>query len=237
MLEIKDINTYYDNSHVLHDVSLIVKAGETIALLGRNGVGKTTTMRTIMGLTPARRGEIQFKGQNIVRWKPYQIARAGLGFVPEERWIFPTLTVHQNLLIGLKSGPDATTPTAGGWTLEKCYQAFPSLKKRQHAKGGTLSGGEQQMLTIARTLVGNPDMILVDEPTEGLAPKIVEVVAGIIRDIACEGMTVLLVEQKLPVALNLADRIYVISKGMIQWNGTPEELRSDDQIRKTYLEV
>ncbi len=237
MLELNDINTYYDNSHVLHNVSLDVKAGETVALLGRNGVGKTTTMRTIMGLTPARMGEIKFKGTDIVRWKPYQIARAGLGFVPEERWIFPTLTVHQNLLIGQKNVADPGGPAAGRWTLEKCYEAFPSLKKRQYAKGGTLSGGEQQMLTIARTLVGNPEMILIDEPTEGLAPKIVEVVADIIRDIAEQGMTVLLVEQKLAIALDLADRIYVISKGMIQWYGSPEELRANDSVRKAYLEV
>lgn len=237
MLELKDINTYYDNSHVLHNVSLEVKAGETVALLGRNGVGKTTTMRTIMGLTPARRGKIKFKGTDIVRWKPYQIARAGLGFVPEERWIFPTLTVHQNLLIGQKNAADSDESAAGVWTLEKCYEAFPSLKKRQYAKGGTLSGGEQQMLTIARTLVGNPEMILIDEPTEGLAPKIVEVVADIIRDIARQGMTVLLVEQKLAIALELADRIYVISKGMIQWYGSPEELRANDSVRKSYLEV
>ena len=237
MLELSGVNTYYDNSHVLHNVSLKIQAGETVALIGRNGVGKTTTMRTIMGLTSARRGTIRFKEIDIVRWKPYQIARAGLGFVPEERWIFPTLTVHQNLLIGQKNMAEPEDFAPGGWTLEKCYDAFPSLKKRQYAKGGTLSGGEQQMLTIARTLMGNPEMILIDEPTEGLAPKIVEVVADIIRDIARGGMTVLLVEQKLTVALELADRIYVISKGMIQWDGTPEELRTNDQVRKAYLEV
>jgi branched-chain amino acid transport system ATP-binding protein len=237
MLELNGVNTYYGNSHVLHDVSLRVEAGEIVALLGRNGVGKTTTMRTIMGLTPARRGQIRFKGTDIVRWKPYQIARAGIGFVPEERWIFPALTVHQNLLIGLKSKAYTRTQGPGLWTLERCYEAFPSLKKRQHAKGRTLSGGEQQMLTIARTLVGNPGMILIDEPTEGLAPKIVDAVAGIIRDIGRQGMTVLLVEQKLSIVLALAERIYVISKGMIQWHGTPGELRNNEAIRKSYLEV
>ncbi|MBU2054985.1 MAG: ABC transporter ATP-binding protein [Proteobacteria bacterium] len=237
MLELNGVNTYYGNSHVLHDVSLRLEAGETVALLGRNGVGKTTTMRTIMGLTPARRGQIRFKGTDIVRWKPYQVARAGIGFVPEERWIFPSLTVHQNLLIGLKSEADAHTQGPGLWTLERCYEAFPLLKKRQHAKGRTLSGGEQQMLAIARTLVGNPELILIDEPTEGLAPKIVDMVAGIIRDIGRQGMTVLLVEQKLSIVMELAERIYVISKGMIQWHGTPGELRNNEAIRKSYLEV
>lgn len=237
MLTLSDVNTYYDNSHVLHDVSLQVESGETVALLGRNGVGKTTTMRTIMGLTPAREGQIRFKDTEIARWKPYQIARAGIGFVPEERWIFPTLTVHQNLLIGLKSEPHSRSQEPGRWPLEKCYETFPSLKKRQHAKGGTLSGGEQQMLTIARTLVGNPELILIDEPTEGLAPKIVDVVAEIIQAIGRQGISVLLVEQKLSIALELADRIYVISKGMIQWHGTSEQLRSSEEIRKSYLEV
>lgn len=237
MLSLINVDTYYENSHVLHAVSLRVKAGETVALLGRNGVGKTTTLRTIMGLTPARRGQIHFKGTDIVRWRPYQIARAGLGLVPEERWIFPTLTVHQNLLIGRKGENGSKTPSPGWWSLEKCYEAFPSLKKRMNAKGRTLSGGEQQMLTIARTLVGNPDMILIDEPTEGLAPKIVSVVAEIIREIGREGMTVLLVEQKLSIALELADRIYVISKGMIQWDGTPEQLRQNEEVRRSYLEV
>lgn len=237
MLALSDVNTYYDNSHILHDVSLQVKSGETVALLGRNGVGKTTTMRTIMGLTPARRGRIRFKDTDIESWKPYQIARAGIGFVPEERWIFPTLTVHQNLQIGLKSEPYASNQGLEPWSLEKCYDTFPSLKKRQFAKGGTLSGGEQQMLTIARTLVGNPELILIDEPTEGLAPKIVDVVAKIIQTIARQGISVLLVEQKLSIALELADRIYVISKGMIQWHGTPEELRSSEEVRKSYLEV
>jgi branched-chain amino acid transport system ATP-binding protein len=237
MLALRNVDTFYGNSHVLHGVSLHVKHGETVALLGRNGVGKTTTMRTIMGLTPARGGQIHFKGTDIVGWKPYQVARAGLGFVPEERWIFPTLTVHQNLLIGCRSESAPEGPTSGWWSLEKCYEAFPALRKRQNAKGRTLSGGEQQMLTIARTLVGNPRMILIDEPTEGLAPKIVAVVAEIIREIGREGMTVLLVEQKLSIALELADRIYVISKGMIQWDGTPQQLRDNEAIRRSYLEV
>jgi len=234
MLKLSSVDTYYGDSHILHDVSFFVKAGETVALLGRNGVGKTTIMRTIMGLTPARRGTICFQGTDIIRWKPFQIARAGVGFVPEERWIFAPLTVHQNLLIGLKNADHTGNE---GWTLERCYQTFPSLQKRQHAKGRTLSGGEQQMLTIARTLVGNPELILIDEPTEGLAPKIVEVVAGIIRDIGRQGMTVLLVEQKLSIVLELADRIYVISKGMVQWHGTPQELRENEAIRRKYLEV
>ena len=237
MLELSKVNTYYQNSHVLHDISMKVDAGQIVALLGRNGVGKTTTMRTIMGLTPSRRGTITFKGKDISRLKPFQIAREGIGFVPEERWIFPSLTVHQNLLIGLKPEKYAGKTGAAHWSTEKCYEAFPALKERQFSKGRTLSGGEQQMLTIARTLVGNPELILIDEPTEGLAPKNVEMVAKIIRDINRLGITVLLVEQKLSIALELADRIYIISKGMIQWEGTPEQLQGSEEIRKAYLEV
>jgi branched-chain amino acid transport system ATP-binding protein len=238
MLKLIEVNTYYEESHILHDISLEVKFGEVVALLGRNGVGKTTTIRSIIGLTTPRTGDITFKDKKIIGLKPFQIAREGIGFVPEERWIFPTLTVHQNLLIGMKTGQKHLQ--AGGtidWSPERCYQAFPALKKRQFAKGRTLSGGEQQMLTIARTLMGNPELILVDEPTEGLAPLIVETVAEIIREINKEGLTVLLVEQKLPVALELAGRIYVMSKGTVQWHGTPRELQERDEIRRSFLEV
>jgi branched-chain amino acid transport system ATP-binding protein len=237
MLELDKVNTFYGNSHVLRDVSLTVEAGKVVALVGRNGVGKTTSMRTIMGLTPARRGKILFKGNNITRCKPYEVCREGIGFVPEERWIFPSLTVHQNLLIGLKSKRYARKKGPGLWTLDKCYETFPDLKRRQNAKGRTLSGGEQQMLTIARTLIGNPELILIDEPTEGLAPKIVDLVAAIIREISRQGITILLVEQKLSIALGLAERIYVMSKGMIPWEGTPEALNQNEEVRKAYLEV
>jgi branched-chain amino acid transport system ATP-binding protein len=237
MLELKSVNTYYDKSHILHDVSLKVYDGEIVALLGRNGVGKTTTLKTIMGLTPPRSGSIVFKGKEIAGLKPFQIARAGIGFVPEERWIFPKLTVHQNLLIGIKTGPAAREKSEKGWNLDKCYEYFPALRERKNLKGGVLSGGEKQMLTIARTLMGNPELILIDEPTEGLAPKIVEAVRNIIQEISQRGTTILLVEQKLAIALALASRIYVMSKGMIQWEGTPEDLRQQQEVRKKYLEV
>ncbi len=237
MLELKSVNTYYDKSHILHDVSLKVYSGEIVALLGRNGVGKTTTLKTIMGLTPPRSGSIFFKGKEIAGLKPFQIARAGIGFVPEERWIFPKLTVHQNLLIGIKTGPAAREKSEKGWNLDKCYEYFPALRERKNLKGGVLSGGEKQMLTIARTLMGNPELILIDEPTEGLAPKIVETVRHIIQEINQTGTTILLVEQKLAIALALASRIYVMSKGTIQWEGTPEDLRQQEEVRKKYLEV
>ena len=238
MLKLRQVNTYYGDSHILHDISLTVPAGRVVALLGRNGVGKTTTMRTIIGLTPPRNGQITFKDKEMSGLKPFQIAREGIGFVPEERWIFPALTVHQNLLIGMKSDRPAHPVDQGSrWTPERCYEAFPDLKKRQFAKGRTLSGGEQQMLTIARTLMGNPELMLIDEPTEGLAPLIVKTVADIIRQVNREGLTVLLVEQKLPVALELADRIYVMSKGMIQWDGTPAELQENEEVRRSFLEV
>ncbi len=233
MLTLEKINTYYGDSHILHDVSLRVKKGEIVALLGRNGVGKTTTMRTIMGLTPPKRGTIVFAGKPVSGLKSHQIARRGIGLVPEERWIFPTLTVHQNLLIGMRQTPT----TAGAWSPERCYETFPSLNLRKNAKGRTLSGGEQQMLTIARTLMGSPRLMLIDEPTEGLAPKIVDRVAEVVQDLNREGIAVLLVEQKLAVAMRLAHRIYVMSKGVIRWEGTPEALAADETTRRQYLEV
>jgi len=237
MLALKSVNTYYEKSHILHDVSLKVIKKEIAALLGRNGVGKTTTMKTIIGLTPPRSGSIHFKDKEIAGLKPFQIAREGIGFVPEERWIFPTLTVHENLLIGIKGGKIVQKNSNGGWTLEKCYEYFPALKERRDQKGGILSGGEKQMLTIARTLMGNPELILIDEPTEGLAPKIVEVVDEVIREINRQGTTILLSEQKLAIALGLAHRVYLMSKGMIQWGGTPQELSRNEEVRKRYLEV
>ncbi len=239
MLELRGVNTYYGESHILHDVSLTVKKGEIVSLQGRNGVGKSTTMRTIMGLTPPRRGNIIFKGCEISKLKPFKIAQLGVGFVPEERWIFPSLTVHQNILVGIKEGKAAQPGEQNGvkWTIERCYDTFPLLRKKQLTKGGKLSGGEQQMLTIVRTLMGNPDLILIDEPTEGLAPLIVEEVADIISLINKEGLSVLLVEQKLAISLRLADRMYVMSKGTIQWEGTPEELEQNKEVRTKFLEV
>ena len=236
MLELKDVNTYYGKSHILFDVSLKVEQGEMVALVGRNGVGKTTTMRTIMGLTTPKSGTVIFKDRDIAKLKAYQTAKEGIGFVPEERWIFPNLTVHQNLIMGIKPGEMNKTQN-NGWSIERCYETFPRLAERKQQRGGVLSGGEMQMLTIARTLMGNPELILIDEPTEGLAPIIVDKVHQIIRQINQTGTTVLLVEQKLPMCLDLADRIYVLSKGAIQWHGTPEELEEQDEIRKQFLEV
>jgi branched-chain amino acid transport system ATP-binding protein len=236
MLELRDVNTYYGKSHVLFDISFRLDQGEMVGLLGRNGVGKTTTLRTIIGLTPSAAGSIRYKGVEIASKKPHQIALAGIGFVPEERWIFPNLTVHQNLIMGIKPGQYGKK-VAEGWTIDRCYENFPILKERCNSKGGHLSGGEMQMLAIARTLMGNPELILVDEPTEGLAPIIVEVVGKVIKQINASGTTVLLVEQKLQLVMGLVQRIYIMSKGTIQWEGTPEVLRGRKEIRKKYLEV
>ena len=236
MLKLENVNTYYGHSHILFDVSLHVKKDEIVALLGRNGVGKTTTLRTIMGLTPPQSGMIKFRDDEIAGKKAYQIATMGVGFVPEERWIFRNLTVNQNLIMGIKPG-EMGKEVKDGWTTERAYEFFPSLAARKNQKGEILSGGEMQMLTIVRTLMGNPKLILIDEPTEGLAPIIVEKVNEVIGQINDQGTTVLLVEQKLPVCLGLADRIYVLSKGEIKWSGTPEELGKRDDIRRDYLEV
>ena len=234
LLAVKDLNTYYGKSHILQGVSLAVDSGEIVCLLGRNGVGKTTTLKSIIGLVPPQAGEVLFKGQNITQLPPYTIAKLGVGFVPEDRRIFPTLTVRENLLMGIKPGQKGS---GDGWTIEKVYDYFPALKAREKQKGGHLSGGEQQMLTIARTLMGTPQVLLVDEPTEGLAPKIVETVEQVIQDIHQQSISVLLVEQNMRVALRLAGRIYVISKGKIVFQGTGQELKEAQEVRQKYLEV
>ena len=236
MLTLNAVNTFYGKSHVLFNVSLEVRRGEIVALLGRNGVGKSTTLGTIMGLVPAHSGSIRFMEKEILDRKPHQNAMAGLGFVPEQRWIFPNLTVHQNLLMGIKPGFLKKT-FAGGWTIERAYDSFPKLAERRHQLGGILSGGEKQMLTIVRTLLGNPELILIDEPTEGLAPLIVEHVNALIADINGQGLTVLLVEQNLQTCLRLAHRIYILSKGAVKWTGTPKDLEECKDVRKQYLEV
>jgi branched-chain amino acid transport system ATP-binding protein len=236
VLTLNAVNTFYGKSHVLFDVSLEVRRGEIVALLGRNGVGKSTTLGTIMGLVPAHSGSIRFMEKEILGRKPHQNAMAGLGFVPEQRWIFPNLTVHQNLLMGIKPGFLKKT-FAGGWTIERAYDSFPKLAERRHQLGGILSGGEKQMLTIVRTLLGNPELILIDEPTEGLAPLIVEHVNALIADINGQGLTVLLVEQNLQTCLRLAHRIYILSKGAVKWTGTPKDLEERKDVRKQYLEV
>lgn len=234
MLEIKELNTYYEESHILQGVSLNVDHGEIVCLLGRNGVGKSTTLKSIIGLVEPRSGEVFFKGRNIARMPPYTIAKLGVGYVPEERRIFPTLTVRENLLMGTKPGQKGN---GDGWTVEKVYQYFPALQARDKQKGGHLSGGEQQMLTIARTLMGNPEVLLIDEPTEGLGPLIVETVEKVIMDIHRQSIPILLVEQNMRVALRLAGRIYVISKGTIVFQGTCQELKDAHEIREKYLEV
>jgi branched-chain amino acid transport system ATP-binding protein len=234
LLEISELNTFYGESHILQGISLGVNTGETASVLGRNGVGKTTTLKSIIGLVVPRSGKILFKGQPICGLPPYQIANLGIGYVPEDRRIFPKLTVRENLLIGSK--PDRKG-TKDGWTVEKFYDYFPNLKERDKQKGAYLSGGEQQMLTIARSLMGNPEILLLDEPTEGLAPKIVERVEEVVQDIHKHGMAILLVEQNMQVVLRLASRFYVMSKGMIVFHGTARELEENPEIRQRYLEV
>lgn len=233
ILAVEGIHAYLGKGHVLDGVSLGVEKGEIVALLGRNGVGKSTTLKAIVGLTPIREGSITFKGQEIGQLKPYQICRRGIGYVPEERRIFPHLTVRQNLLLGVKPNQKADDP----WTIEKMYACFPRLMQRDRQKGGNLSGGEQQMLTMGRTLMGNPDLLLVDEPTEGLSPVMVEAVIEVLRKVNEEGRSILLVEHAIDLALMTATRTYIMSKGKIVFEGTSDELRASEDVRKKYLEV
>lgn len=233
LLAVENLHAHYGKSHILHGVRLQVDAGEIVCLLGRNGVGKSTTLKSIMGLVAPSQGTVAFKGAGIAGLPPHRIARLGLGYVPEERRIFPTITVRENLLMGMKAGPLRN----GGWTLERLYAFFPRLKERERQRAGTLSGGEQQMLTIGRTLMGNPELLLVDEPTEGLAPMIVEQVERILSEIHRGGTPVLLVEQSMETALALAQRVYVMSKGQIVFSGSARELEGNDAVRKQYLEV
>ncbi|MBM4332259.1 MAG: ABC transporter ATP-binding protein [Deltaproteobacteria bacterium] len=234
LLKISDLNTFYEESHILQGISLEIDGGEIVSLLGRNGVGKTTTLKSIIGLLSPRSGDIIFKGQNICGMPSFEIANLGVAYVPEDRRIFPRLTVRENLLIGMKPWQKKQE---NGWTVEKIYKYFPALQERDGQKGAYLSGGEQQMLTIARGLMGNPEVMLLDEPTEGLAPKIVETVEQIIRDIHNHGVAILLVEQNMRVALRLASRVYVMSKGNIVFQGTGQELKENPEIRQKYLEV
>ncbi|MFT4991914.1 MAG: branched-chain amino acid transport system ATP-binding protein [Polaromonas sp.] len=231
MLKIENLHAYYGKSHVLHGVHFEVHAGEIVALLGRNGSGRSTTAKAIMGLVDCS-GDIQYKGQQIVGRKAYEIAHLGLGYVPENRDIFPSLTVHQNLLLGQKGSGKGSR-----WQFDDMYQMFPRLKERQHTEAGVLSGGEQQMLTLCRTLMGDPDLIIIDEPTEGLAPKIVELVAQYLQTLKSRGISVLLIEQKLTIAMTISDRALVMGHGSIVFQGTPDSLRADADIRKEWLEV
>ncbi len=231
MLEVKDLHAYYGKSHILHGVYLSVREGEIVSLLGRNGVGRSTTIKSIMGQV-AHSGSIRFKGEEIGGLKTYLVARKGLGYVPENRDIFPTLTVQQNLQLGEKS-----TRGKGRWNMADMYALFPRLEERANAPAGVMSGGEQQMLTLCRTLMGDPDLVMIDEPTEGLAPKIVEQVAKLFDEMKNRGVSILLVEQKLTIALKISQRLYVMGHGHIVFEGTPEQLRGNESIRKEWLEV
>jgi branched-chain amino acid transport system ATP-binding protein len=231
LLQVKEINAFYGISHILFDVSLEVDEGEVVCLLGRNGVGKTTTLRSIMGLTPFRSGSILFKGTDLSGKQPFEIARMGIGFVPEDRVIFPDLTVKENLEMGVKRRSD------GRWTLDRIFRMFPILEKRHSQMGGTLSGGEQQMLTIGRTLMGNPILLMLDEPSEGLAPLVVRELTGQVRNLKKGGMPILLTEQNTSFTLMLSDRGYILEKGHVRWDGPVSELKEKPEILRNYLGV
>jgi branched-chain amino acid transport system ATP-binding protein len=231
MLKIENLHAYYGKSHVLHGVSFEVGKGEIVALLGRNGSGRSTTAKAVMGLVDCT-GSIAWKGQAIQGRKPFEIAHLGIGYVPENRDIFPKLTVRQNLLLGQKGAAKGAR-----WSFDDMYAMFPRLKEREHTEAGVLSGGEQQMLTLCRTLMGDPDLIIIDEPTEGLAPKIVELVGEYLQKLKSRGVSVLLIEQKLTIAMAISDRALVMGHGSIVFQGTPDSLRADPYTRKEWLEV
>ena len=234
LLEVKDLNTYYGASHVLQGISLALDQGEIVALLGRNGMGKSTTLKSIMGLVKPRSGEVIFRGKDIAGYPPYKAARAGIGYVPEERRIFPNLSVLDNLSMGVKAGKAGKD---NGWSLDRIFEHFPLLKERSNSRGSHLSGGEQQMLAIGRTLMGNPELLMVDEPTEGLSPILVKEVRDMIADINKAGVSILLVEHNLKVAMSLANRIYLMGKAQIGFAGDVQELEAKPEIREKYLEV
>jgi branched-chain amino acid transport system ATP-binding protein len=236
MIVVKDIHSYYGKSHILHGVSLELKQGELVCLLGRNGVGKSTTLKSIMGIVRPTQGSIRLDGKELVGSQPYQIARLGVGYVPEDRRIFKSLTVHENLLMGTQKAKNSGSAERV-WTIDKIYEIFPNLRERRSNKGSHLSGGEQQMLTVARTLMGNPKLILVDEPTEGLAPLIVKDVLEMLAAIRKSGVTVLMVEQNFKAAIKVADRFYIMAKGQMVFEGGMAALLAAEDVRKNYLEV
>jgi branched-chain amino acid transport system ATP-binding protein len=231
MLAVAGLHAFYGKSHILRGVDLTVGEGEIVSLLGRNGVGRSTTIKAIMG-DVATRGSVRFRGEEICGQPPYLIARRGLGYVPENRDIFPTLTVRENLLLGMRN-----PRKPGRWTMDDMFRLFPNLRERADQPGGVLSGGEQQMLTMCRTLMGDPHLIMVDEPTEGLAPMLVQQVAGLLVEIAGRGIAILLVEQKLTIALTISRRVYVMGHGRIVFEGSPDDLRRNEAVRKEWLEV
>lgn len=233
MLQVRDLHAYYGKSHILQGVSFQVGEGEIVSLLGRNGVGRSTTCKAIMGEVPPV-GSIRLRGEEIAGRKPHEVAHLGIGYVPENRDIFPTLTVRQNLVLGMKSSrprPDDR------WSMEDMFELFSNLRERADVVAGALSGGEQQMLTMCRTLMGDPDLVMVDEPTEGLSPQMVERVAGLLEEIARRGVSILLVEQKLTIALRISHRLLVMGHGRLVFDGTPAEFAADDQVRREWLEV
>ena len=231
LLEVSGLNAYYGKSHILQGVDFHVEEGEIVSLLGRNGVGRSTTIKAIMGDVPPQ-GSIRFKSKEIAGLKPHQIARLGLGYVPENRDIFPSLTVRQNLLLGQKSARQT-----GRWAMSDMFALFPRLEERADTPAGVLSGGEQQMLTMCRTLMGDPDLVMIDEPTEGLAPMMVELVGKLLGEIAERGISILLVEQKLTIALKISRRLYVMGHGHIVFEGTPAEFAANTRVREEWLEV
>jgi len=230
-LEVQDLHAYYGKSHILHGVALSVGEGEIVSLLGRNGVGRSTTCKAIIGLV-APVGVVRWRGRDIAGMGANLIARQGIGYVPEDRQVFPTLTVRQNLALGLKRANKF-----GRWNFDDVFRLFPNLAQRQDNPAGVLSGGEQQMLTMCRTLMGDPDLILIDEPTEGLAPRLVEQVGMLLSEIARRGVAILLVEQKLTIALRISRRLYVMGHGRIVFEGTPADLEADGAVRREWLEV
>jgi branched-chain amino acid transport system ATP-binding protein len=231
MLNVRDLHAYYGKSHILQGISLCVGPGEIVSILGRNGVGRSTTLKAIMGDVPPQ-GSITFKGEAIAGLRPYEIAHRGIGYVPEDRAIFPTLTVEQNLILGVKAGKNAAR-----WDFGDTYRLFPRLAERAKTPAGAISGGEQQMLTICRTLMGDPDLVMIDEPTEGLAPQMVERIADLLQSIAERHISILLVEQKLTIAMRISHRVYVMGHGRMVFEGTPSELAADAAVREAWLEV
>jgi branched-chain amino acid transport system ATP-binding protein len=231
MLKVENLQAFYGKSHVLHGITFTLQPGEIVALLGRNGSGRSTTAKAIMGLVDCT-GDIVWKGRQLVGLRSFEVAHAGIGYVPENRDIFPTLSVHQNLLLGQKRSGKPSQ-----WGFEDMYNMFPRLRERQHTEAGVLSGGEQQMLTLCRTLMGDPDLIIIDEPTEGLAPKIVEQVGEFLRTLKARGVSVLLIEQKLTIAMAISDRVLVMGHGRLVFEGSPEALRADANTRQEWLEV
>jgi branched-chain amino acid transport system ATP-binding protein len=229
VLEIEDIHTYYGESHVLQGVSLTVGSGEVLAILGRNGMGKTTLVRSIVGFTPPRRGQVRFRGEDVTRWPPFRMVQSGMALVPQGRRVFPSLGVRENLEVARRG--------RGRWTIERVYEIFPRLAERADHRSNKLSGGEQQMLAIGRALMSNPELLLMDEPTEGLAPLLVREVGRVIGELKKAGLSILLVEQNLPLALSVADRVHVLSRGQIVHSGTPAELMANDEVKSRYLGV